>query len=164
MTDISVSERRLSAALDRIDQFLDGGGIGAAPSAVDLRAELDAAQARIAALTEQLSRQGEGADLAEQAARLAVANDDLTAANRALIEAAEGNGDRDEAVTAALEAEIEGLRAARAAEAAQLGALLAEVERLLTENEATAATTDMAGDGGGIPEDGPDGDAQGGDR
>lgn len=164
MTDISVSERRLSAALDRIGQCLDRGGLGSAPSGADLRPELDAAQAQIAALMEQVARQGDGIDLGEQAARLAVANDDLAAANRALIQAASGDGDRNEAVTLALEAEIEALRAARAAEAAQLGALLAEVERLLTEDEASAATPEIAGDAGGVPEDGLHHDAQQGDR
>lgn len=167
MSDISVSERRLSAALDRIDRFLERGGMaGSASSAPDLKAELDQAHAQIAALTEQLSRQGdrgEDPDLAEQAARLAAANDELTAANRALIQAASGDGDRVEAVSVALEAEIEALRAARAAEAAQLGSLLAEVERLLSENEATAATPEVAGDAGGVPED-SDADAQQGDR
>jgi hypothetical protein len=156
MSDISVSERRLSAALDRIDQFLDRGGIGLASSDPDLRAELDQAYAQIAALTDQMAQRGDGtdgSDLAEQAARLAAANDDLAAANRALIQAASGDGDRIEAVSVALEAEIEALRAARAAEAAQLGALLAEVERLLAENEAGAATPDIAGDAGGVPED-----------
>ena len=164
MSDISVSERRLSAALDRIDQFLDQGGLGRASPDQDLRAELDQAQARIAALTEQLAQAGAGSDgpgLAEQAARLAAANDELAAANRALIQAMSGDGDRIEAVSVALEAEIEALRAARAAEAAQLGTLLAEVERLLAENEAAAATPEIAGDAGGVPEDT---DAEGGDR
>ncbi|WP_347139366.1 hypothetical protein [Paracoccus sp. SSK6] len=160
MSDISVSERRLSAALDRIDQFLDRGGVAAGSPDTDLRAELDQAHAQIAALTDQLSRHTSGAggqDLAEQAARLAAANDDLAAANRALIQAASGDGDRIEAVSVALEAEIEALRAARAAETAQLGALMAEVERLLAENEASAATPEIAGeiagDAGGVPED-----------
>ena len=164
MSDISVSERRLSAALDRIDRFLERGGVGPAPAGADLRAELDQAYAQIAALTDQLSQRGDGAggtDLAEQAARLAAANDELAAANRALIQAASGDGDRIEAVSVALEAEIEALRAARAAEAAQLGTLLAEVERLLAENEAAAATPEIAGDAAGVPEDT---DAEQGDR
>ncbi|MCZ0960836.1 hypothetical protein [Paracoccus benzoatiresistens] len=157
MSDISVSERRLSAALDRIDQYLDRGGVGFGSSDPDLRAELDQAYAQIAALTDQLSQRGDGTDgqdPAEQAARLAAANDELAAANRALIQAAAGDGDRIEAVSVALEAEIEALRAARAAESAQLGALLAEVERLLAGNEAAAAATpEIAGDAGGVPED-----------
>ena len=91
--------------------------------------------------------------MAEQAALLAAANDDLAAANRALIQAAAGEGDVIETVTVALEAEIEALRAARAAEAAQLGALMAEVERLLAEEgPAPVATPEVAGDAGGVPE------------
>lgn len=160
MSDISVSERRLAAALDRIDQYLDRGGVVPASSGPDLRAELQAAQAQVAALSDQLSRQGKGQDLAEQAARLVVANDELAAANRALIQAASGDGDRIEAVSVALEAEIEALRAARSAEAAQLGALLAEVERLLAENDATAASPEIAGDAGGVPENVQARDAQ----
>lgn len=152
MSDISVSERRLSAALDRIDQFLDRGGSVLATSGPDLRDDLAAAQAQIRTLTDRLEQQ----DMAEQAARLAAANDDLIAANRALIQAAEG--DMAEAVSVALEAEIEALRAARAAEAAQLGALMAEVERLLAgDGDAApaappAATPELAGDAAGVPE------------
>lgn len=156
MTDISVSERRLSAALDRIGQLLDRGAATAPDAAMVPRADLDRAHERIAHLTEQLARrgdEGEDADLAAQAARLAAANDDLAAANRALILAASGDGDRVGAITVALEAEIEALRAARAAEAAQLGSLLAEVERLLAENEASAAAPEIAGDAGGVAED-----------
>lgn len=160
MSDISVSERRLSAALDRIDQFLDRGGVVPAAHGPDLRAELQAAHAQIAALTRRL----EQADMAEQAARLAAANDDLAAANRALIQAAAGEGDLAEAVTAGLEAEIEALRAARAAEAAQLGALMAEVERLLAEGDGApaspAVTPELAGDAGGVPESLQDSDMQ----
>ena len=160
MSDISVSERRLSAALDRIDQFLDRGGVAPVAPGPDLRAELQAAHAQIAALTRRLDQ----GDMAEQAARLAAANDDLAAANRALIQAAAGEGDLAEAVTAALEAEIEALRAARAAEAAQLGALMAEVERLLAEGDGAPASPavmpELAGDAGGVPETVQDSDMQ----
>jgi hypothetical protein len=153
MSDFSVSERRLSAALDRIGQFLDRGGVVHAAPGPDLRADLQAAQAHILALTEQVGQQ----DMAEQAARLAAANDELAAANRALIQAIAGEGDAVEAVSVALEAEIEALRAARAAEAAQLGALMAEVERLLAEGDAVPAvpsvvTPELAGDAAGVPE------------
>lgn len=165
MSDISVSERRLSAALDRIDQYLDRGGAVAGGTSAGLQAELDAAHERIAALTAQVSQNptgdNDGQDMADHAARLAAANDELAAANRTLIQAAAGNGDRIEAVSVALEAEIEALRAARAAESAQLGALLAEVERLLAANEPGEATSEAAGDAGGVPETA---DPQGGDR
>ncbi len=151
MSDISVSERRLSAALDRIDQFLDRGGVVATSSGSDLRAELEAAQAQVDALTERLGQD----DMADQAVRLAAANDELAAANRALIEAAAEGNNAVEAVSQALEAEIEALRAARAAEAAQLGALMAEVERLLGGDltvSPAVTTPEIAGDAGGVPE------------
>lgn len=168
MSDISVSERRLSAALDRIDQYLDSGGIVHGGSTTDLHSELDAAHAQIAALKARSApSHGTGTDagdLADHAARLAAANDELAAANRVLIQAAAGNGDRIEAVSVALEAEIEALRAARAAESAQLGALLTEVERLLAEGGTTEATPEIAGDAGGVPEAGHDTDAQDEDR
>lgn len=146
MSDISISERRLSAALDRIDQYLDQGGAVPGTDASGLRAELEAAQARIAALTAQPAPEGDGGDgMAEQAARLAAANDALAAANRALIAAMAGEDDRIEAVSLALEAEIEALRAARAAESGQLAGLLAEVERLLAEDGGEDAA--LANDG-----------------
>lgn len=142
MSDISISERRLSAALDRIGQYLDRGagqGAGQGQAGPDLRAELDAAEARIAELTARTPHPaadgGEQGEMAEHAARLAAANDGLAAANRALIAAMAGEDDRIEAVSLALEAEIEALRAARAAEAAQLAGLLAEVEQLLADDE-----------------------------
>lgn len=157
MSDISVSERRLSAALDRIDQFLDRGGVVIAAPGSDPGPELEAAHAQIRALTDQLGQQ----DMAQQAVRLAAANDDLAAANRALIQAAAGEGDAVEAVSIALEAEIEALRAARAAETAQLGALMVEVERLLAEGDAApAATPELAGDAAGVPEAAQDDDMQ----
>ena len=146
MSDISISERRLSAALDRIGQYLDrgaGSGAGQGQPGPDLRAELDAAEARIAELTARTPHpaadEGEQGEMAEHAARLAAANDGLAAANRALIAAMAGEDDRIEAVSLALEAEIEALRAARAAEAAQLAGLLAEVEQLLADDEGAEA-------------------------
>lgn len=134
MSDISISERRLSAALDRIDQYLDRGGVAQGSGASDLRVELEAAQARIAELMERPATPASDGDMAEQAARLAAANDGLAAANRALIAAMAGEDDRIEAIGLALEAEIEALRAARAADSAQLASLLVEVERLLAED------------------------------
>ncbi|MBK4215533.1 hypothetical protein JJJ17_06300 [Paracoccus caeni] len=169
MTDISVSERRLSAALDRIDQFLEAGPAArtdrAAPSAdIGLQTRLDAALAENRRLQDELAARDtvsdEGGDrlasASEQAARLAAANDDLAAANRVLIEAASGQGDLAEAVSVALEAEIEALRAARAAEIAQLGDIMVELERLLAgEGEGQAAgdaTAEAAADSGGVPD------------
>lgn len=157
MTDISVSERRLSAALDRIDQLLEAGlyrrPSDPAEADTDLQAQLDAVLSENTQLRRELDNSdatppvSDDAALAEaarriaatteQAARLAAANDDLAAANRILIEAAAGQSDRVEAVSIALEAEIEALRAARAAEIAQLGDIMLELERLMAgENDA----------------------------
>lgn len=144
MTEISVSERRLSAALDRIDQFLEAG-LGRPRAAVpdhdaggvDLRAQLDAAEERLMAL--------------------ARANDELIAANHALAGAAPT--DAPDALRQALEAEIAALRAARSAEVAQLGQIMAELEDFLGGTAAGPSADlgdEMMGDGGGLPEAGPE--------
>ncbi len=138
MTDISVSERRLSAALDRIDQLLEAGVYRRAGS--DTPSDDTPPQpATDAALAEAARRIAAATD---QATRLAAANDDLAAANRILIDAASGQGDRVEAVSIALEAEIEALRAARAAEIAQLGDIMQELERLMAGDADRAAEMD----------------------
>lgn len=152
MSEISVSERRLSAALDRIDQLLEAGPSrvpGAVPDDLQLQSRLDEVLAENERLKARIAAQGSDATPAdagperlasavEQAARLAAANDDLASSNRALIEAASGEGDMIEAASVALEAEIEALRAARAAEIAQLGDIMGELERLLAEGGDTA--------------------------
>ena len=57
MSDISVSERRLSAALDRIDQFLDRGGVvHAVPEIEALRAARAAEAAQLGALMAEVER------------------------------------------------------------------------------------------------------------
>lgn len=142
MTEISVSERRLSAALDRIDQFLEAGlGRSRAPvsepdaGGADLRARLEAAEDRLTAL--------------------ARANDELIAANHAL--AGASPSDAPDATRQALEAEIAALRAARSAEVAQLGQIMAELEDFIGSGilDAKAEMGDeMMGDGGGLPEGG----------
>lgn len=154
MTDIAASERRLSAALDRIDGLLErggwrGAGQPAQPPAADTGAEdaIAALRAENARLTEaleelqaRLAAMPAGdmahADAAEggDAARLAAANEALAEANRDLIDAQDGQGDEQEAALAALRAEIESLRAARAAEIGQLGEIVIELERLLAGN------------------------------
>ncbi|WP_292978094.1 hypothetical protein [Paracoccus sp. UBA5162] len=177
MSEISVSERRLSAALDRIDQILEAGtGRGAQSPATqsDQDQALAAAQAEADRLAQELAalRADRGGPLeaalaeararldgaGQQAARLAAANEELTAANRALIDAA-GQGDADPAIRRALEAEIESLRAAREAELSQMGDIMVELERLLAEDQVPAApgqivdpTLEAAGDEAGVPE------------
>lgn len=175
MSDISVSERRLSAALDRIDQLLEEG-VGRRPAAPGpagqddpaLQSRIDDLQAENARLAGELAalRADRGGPLeaalaeararlsgaGEQAARLAAANDELAAANRALIESAAGEGDPEETALVALEAEIEALRAARATEIAQMGDIMQELERLLAAGDARPASPARAGDDAVLPE------------
>lgn len=164
MSDITASERRLSAALDRMDQLLESHVFSAGDGAVTPDPERDDQHAAIRAENEKLKQEieelrigaGSGtsdpsneaiderlADAGEQAARLAAANDDLAAANRSLIDTAAGQGDADAVavIREALEAEIEALRAARAAEISNLGDIIMELERLLPDDGNGAVTT-----------------------
>lgn len=174
MSDIKASERRLAAALDRIDYLLENAAPRRGPApAAEPAATADPAQ--LAAIQSQLDQAlvdnerlhaaleamrppvssadpGEGddlriADLSDQAARLSAANEELAAANRGLIEAVSGQTDGVEAVALALEAEIEALRAARAAEIAQIADIMAELQRMLAASAATDApfAADVAG-------------------
>ncbi|RJL05681.1 hypothetical protein D3P06_06025 [Paracoccus aestuarii] len=143
MSDITASERRLSAALDRLDQLLDRP----APQP-DHAPGLDNLQARLDAAT-------------EQAARLSAANEDLIAANRDLLEAQQTGGIGPDEARAALEAELSALRAARAAEMTQMSEIMAELERLLAEDPPAidaepdaAMAQELQGDAGGLPDDG----------
>lgn len=181
MSDINASERRLSAALDRLGQLLDAAPRPAAADPRQIEAltlQLQEAEAQNARLNRELemARQGtaqpdHGADLAdlqarieaasEQAARLAAANEDVVAANRSLIEAQDTGGIGVDEVRDALEAEIQALRAARAAEMAQMSEIMAELERLLAEDaplaeqpaaEPAEVPAEIGGDAGGLPE------------
>jgi len=180
MSDISASERRLSAALDRIDRLLE---LAPRPQAEDhqrveeLTRQLHEAQDQNSRLSRELeaaalpaaSPGDRGAELAdlqtrldaatEQAARLAAANEDLASANRNLIDAQATGGIGEDEVRDALEAEIQALRAARAAEMGQMSEIMTELERLLAEDEARAkpsepveVAAEVAGDAGGLPE------------
>ena len=154
--DLTASEKRLIAALDRIDHFIDRAtmarAIAPAPVAAEgglaeIEARLHAAQgenqrlsgelvllherqaALLANCETRLSDANErlsGAGL--EAARLAAANEVLAEANRALIAA---SGLPADETRLALEAEIESLRAARAAEIAQMGDLLEALDRMI---------------------------------
>lgn len=155
MKVLSAAERRLIAALDRLDHAVEHAAqrmaegpepppdVEAAPAtpsdaavSPDIAAlhdrqaaTLEAMQARLAEADDRLAAAG------EQAARLAAANEELAQANRALIEAAGGPdawADSGEVATfAALQAEVEALRAARAAEIAQMGEILDSLDRML---------------------------------
>ena len=149
MSDITASERRLSAALDRMDQLLDAGLPARADTGLiaELTRQRDEALARLAerpdaapeAAADTVDLGGLQAHLdaaTEQAAALARANDALIAANRDLIEAQETGGIGPDEQMAALEAELDALRAARAAEMAQMSEIMTELERLLADEPA----------------------------
>ncbi|CAM3264499.1 hypothetical protein PANO111632_11010 [Paracoccus nototheniae] len=152
MSDITASERRLSAALDRLDKLLEAGAHAPTPAEAEGPAAGQAAfgdlQARLEAAT-------------EQSAQLSAANEDLIAANRDMLDAQATGGIGADEARAALEAEIAALRAARAAEMAQMSEIMAELERLLAgdaasdEGEAPLAVhaaAEAAGDDAGLPE------------
>ncbi|WP_265500476.1 hypothetical protein [Paracoccus beibuensis] len=162
MSDITASERRLSAALDRMDKLLDARPArdGGDPDALaDLTRRLADAESRNADLKRQLSegRQPRGdADLqarldtaTEQSARLSAANEELMAANRNLIDADQTGGVGEDERREALEAEISALRAARETEMAQMSEIMTELERLLA-NDPAAAPAATAGEDKGV--------------
>lgn len=150
--DLNASEKRLIAALDRIDAFIDrAGSLDAPPAQMDGGADLHAQNQR---LSEELAalREGQSDLLAgyetrladanerlhvagDEAARLAAANDALIAANRELL-GAETIGDDQR--HAALEAEIKALRAARAAEIGQMDDIIGALDRMLGKAEPVA--------------------------
>ena len=154
MSDITASERRLSAALDRLDQLLEAGQKrdGDHPGALaDLTRRLAEAESRNADLERQLSEGQPAADTSqlfdlqarletasEQSARLSAGNEDLMAANRNLIDAEQTGGVGEDERREALEAEIAALRAAREAEMAQMSEIMTELERLLAQDQAAA--------------------------
>lgn len=146
MNDISTAERRLIAALDRLDHTVErtarrlierpapsSAPATPQPAEAEVSAEVAALHARQAATVEAMQmRLAEAnerlASAGDEAARLAAANDELARANRALL--ASGGISADDAITA-LEAEIEALHAARAAEIAQMGEILDALDRML---------------------------------
>lgn len=113
--DLNASEKRLIAALDRIDLVIDRAAAPTAPSP-DRTQALAEAETRLA-------------EAEAQAARLAEANAALTAANAALIAGQPGAAE----IRQAYEAELMALRAARAAEIGQVGAILGTLDRLLAD-------------------------------
>lgn len=150
--DLNASEKRLIAALDRIDRFLDqsagaGRGQGDAPELAALEAELRTMRDENARLSQEMvllhERQSAAATqyearlaaaqdriqaLGQETAQLTAANEALAAANRALTGTAAPPGD---VARGALEAEIESLRASRAAEIAQMGDIIETLDRMI---------------------------------
>lgn len=156
--DLNASEKRLIAALDRIDAFIDrapeprpdlapDAGSDDALRAENLRlsqelavlherqAELLASyESRLADANERLNVAG------DEAARLAAANDALIAANRDLTAAENPGADQHRA---ALEAEIKALRAARAAEIGQMDDIIGTLDRMLGKSDPIPAAPVM---------------------
>lgn len=152
--DLTASEKRLIAALDRIDQFIDRAGAArqAPPDAADaaaaeaeeeaqrLATELAALrdshaaalaelEARLAASEDALSHANDRlAAAGEEAARLAMANEALAEANRRLIGPP---GPEPDEIRRALEAEVDALRQARAAEIGQIGDIVDTLDRMI---------------------------------
>ncbi len=154
--DLTASEKRLIAALDRLDHFIDraalmrGAVVAAEPVADDpagIEHSLHAARTENQRLSNELmlAHERQQAQLAasqaelaaahdrllaagQEAARLAATNETLAAANRALIAA---TGEPADEARLALEAEIESLRAIRDAEIAQMGDLLSMLDQMI---------------------------------
>lgn len=126
MTSFAESEKRLIAALGRIDRALDAAqaalpaGDAAAPvsESGESAAELSALRDENTGLKRRLAEAG------EDAARLARANEKLAAENERL---ADGQGEAE----AALRAEIEALKAARTAEIAALDDIMTTLEAFI---------------------------------
>lgn len=154
--DLNASEKRLIAALDRIDLLIDraaaaGGGVEgdgapqqAPPEAsTDHDAALAACEARLAEAQDRLDAAG------AEAARLAEANAALVEANAALLAGAPGAAE----IRQAFEAELEALRAARAAEMGQVGDILGALNQWLGTAGESGAAPDTQTDA--LPEDPP---------
>lgn len=145
--DLNASEKRLIAALDRLDGFIDrmaatGAGAGPAPEgdirqdnrdiSDDLSALVDEQAEQLAELEARLVATDERLNVAgDEIARLAAANEALASANRELI-ASQPDSPADE-VRRALQAEIDSLRAARVAEAGQMAEIADTLDRMLGE-------------------------------
>jgi len=159
MDDIGELERRLAAALERIDAGLDGaiagGGAGHAGTATqlaELQEALEAERANNARLTMRVTaledrRTGAVADLEQQldratkqldaqaleVQRLKTVNDGLRAAIGPLQEAQAATAADPHLINKAMQAELEALRAARAAEIAEMDEILTELAPLVEE-------------------------------
>ncbi|PIE13923.1 MAG: hypothetical protein CSA70_04245 [Rhodobacterales bacterium] len=154
MSDIVELERRITAALDRIDKGAEA--LVTAPEQEDageietLKAALEDEKLVTAQLEERIKALHEKQDrkLAEaekqasearalmekldgELQRLRAANDQLRASNQALREANEAGVGEPHLINKAMLAELEGVRAARAADQAEVGAILGAMEPLL---------------------------------
>lgn len=151
--DLNASEKRLIAALDRIDQFIDRTAsmrkAAQTPAAADdmsgddlslaqgVQDKAQTASDQHAQLIADLAQANARLDaIGAEAARLSAANEALAAANRALMSAQPVGADQ---IRAGLQAEIESLQAARAAEMAQMGDIIDGLDRMLATAPALGA-------------------------
>lgn len=163
MSQIEDLQSRITAALDRISQGLEGiSSDGAdAEEVAALRQKLEDEQTANAQLEERLKRMKEKLDAlegdAESAARehsegltkldrdlqsLRRANAQLRENNKALREAIEAGVAEPHLINKAMLSELEGLRAARAADRAETEAVMAELGRIA--KAAAAASSEDA--------------------
>lgn len=147
MSDISALEGRITAALDRIRQGIEGKGAGDPDLGAALarerktnaeliagaRALKDRQDAEIATLTERVEAQrAQMAKLDAELQRLRASNVQMREVNTQLREAVT-QGLAPELVDQALSAEIEALHAQRSADAAEISAVLTALEPLMKE-------------------------------
>lgn len=162
MSDIPELQRRITAALDRISQGLDGmTQAGDAGEVATLRQQLEdekLANAQLQERTKKLKASLSEAEAARDAARsesaeklkdldsalqsLRHANQELRDNNKALRDAnAKGVGEAH-LINKAMLAELEGLRATRAADKSEADAILSEMETILKRAHDDTPDTD----------------------
>lgn len=163
MSDMTDYERRISAALARIGAGLERLGQGAAPTAATggetaLHEALEAERVANAQLSERVrairekqettlgalerklaAAKAEIEQHLRDLARMKGANAELTATNRALVDAAEVGLADAHLVNRAMQAELAALRAERAAEVAELDDILAGLAPLVAPAEGQEA-------------------------
>ena len=150
MSDISILEGRITAALDRIRQGLDRQGVPAVADS-SVQAELDEQRAHNAELVERVRilKDRQDTQVASLTARvdtqrkqLMKLDEELQKLRASNVQLRDLNGKLRVAVTtslapelhdAAVTAEIEALRTQRAADAAEVDAILAELKPLIEE-------------------------------
>lgn len=149
MSQLDDLERRITAALDRIGQGLEGldaGGGADAGELEALRKELEdekmasaQLEERLKSVTQKQKERAEADDRQADALRkldaelqsLRRANQQLRDNNQALREANEAGVAEPHLINKSMMAELEGLRAARAADRAEVDAVMADLEKLI---------------------------------
>ncbi|MEO3414857.1 hypothetical protein AAFO92_09400 [Roseovarius sp. CAU 1744] len=149
MSQIDELERRITAALDRIGQGLDGWSPGGGADATELESlrkaledeKLACAQLeeRLKVVSQKQKQQAEAGDRQAETMRkldselqsLRKANQQLRENNKALREANEAGVAEPHLLNKSMLAELEGLRAARSADRAETDAVMADLARLI---------------------------------